>query len=89
MAAPKGHPRWGGRQRGTSNKLTTAAKEAIEKAFANIGGVDALTEWARANKDTFYSRVWTKIIPLQVGDEGEQLVVKILRLSNDGTERPN
>ena len=85
MAAPKGHPRWGGRQPGTPNKLTTAAREAIQLTFDNLGGVPALTEWAKENQDIFYSRVWPRILPLQVaGDpDSDPLVVNIIQVSQD------
>lgn len=29
MAAPKGHKKWGGKQKGTPNKVTAAGREAI------------------------------------------------------------
>lgn len=58
--------RRGGRAKGTPNATTYAVKEAIEQAFAGIGGVPALIEWARANPELFYSRVWTRILPREI-----------------------
>ena len=51
-----------GRPRGTRNKLTLAAKEALEYAFAKIGGQDALAAWAKKNPTEFY-KLFAKLIP--------------------------
>lgn len=56
----------GGRAKGTPNKMTQQAKEAIEYAFNGLGGAEGLLEWAQsdpANQKIFYSQVWTKILP--------------------------
>jgi hypothetical protein len=58
--------RRGGRAKGTPNTTTCAVKEAIEHAFVGIGGVPALVEWARENRELFYSRVWTRILPREI-----------------------
>lgn len=55
----------GGRVAGTPNKTTVAVKEALTQAFADVGGVDALTEWARENPGAFYN-LWGKLIPTEV-----------------------
>lgn len=59
----------GGRTKGTPNKTTALAKEAIELAFEGIGGVSTLQEWAKANMTDFYRSVWVKILPLQIGGD--------------------
>ena len=59
-----------GRPKGVPNKLTIAAKEAIELAFKGIGGVPALTEWALNNQTAFYTAVWSKIIPRDISLDG-------------------
>lgn len=71
MAAPKGHPRWGGRNKSTPNKMTASARAAIELAFEGMGGVQALTTWAEGNPTEFYTRVWPKILPLQIAGDPE------------------
>lgn len=48
------------------NPQTRKAHEAIHMAFEGIGGVKALTAWAKENPDAFYERVWPKIIPVQL-----------------------
>lgn len=66
-------PKTGGRVKGTPNKLTQAAKDAIATAFEDLGGTDALVEWAKLhpdNRKVFYSQIWPKIVPLQVSGEG-------------------
>lgn len=55
----------GGRKEGTPNKTTREAKEAIELAFVGMGGVAALTKWAKQNPDVFYASVWPKLLPVQ------------------------
>jgi hypothetical protein len=55
----------GGRQKGTPNKLTIAAKEAFEFAFAETGGPEALARWARTHRTMFY-RLFARLIPLSV-----------------------
>lgn len=83
----------GGRQKGTPNKRTAAAKEAIEMVFDGLGGAEALQEWARSDPDNlkaFYVQVWPKVLPLQVngaGEQGEHLH-KIVR-EYVGTNNPN
>ncbi len=68
---PKGLAKTGGRQKGTPNKRTARAMEAIEMAFENLGGVEGLTAWAEMNQDAFYGQVWPKILPLQVKHQGD------------------
>jgi hypothetical protein len=51
-----------GRPKGTLNKLTLAAKEALEYAFDAIGGQDALAAWAKENPTEFF-KLFAKLIP--------------------------
>lgn len=58
-----------GRPKGMQNKSTKLAKEAIAKAFDEIGGVDGLVEWAQKNdehKKVFYGTIYPKLLPLEV-----------------------
>lgn len=84
MARPKGQPKLGGRQKGTPNKVTTAAKDAIAQAFDRVGGVDSLVEWIETsddNRKVFYTSVYPKLIPVQVsGDPDNPLIHKIERI---------
>jgi len=49
------------------NKLQRAAKEAIEMAADEIGGVDRLVAWIREDKQNeriFWGTVYPKLLPL-------------------------
>jgi len=68
-----------GRPKGSPNKTTALAKQAIAEAFDKLGGVEALVNWAKSDPDyrkVFYSQIWVKILPLQVtGDDGGPLQI--------------
>ena len=83
MAGRKpGTPKTGGRLKGTPNKVTTLAKDAIAAAAERLGGIDRLVEWARAdpaNERVFWGTIYTKLLPLQVsGDPSAPLISKII-----------
>ena len=65
MAAPKGSPKYGGRQKGTPNKVTKEVKEAIIEAFERAGGVEYLSRVAATNPQVFCTLLG-KVLPLQV-----------------------
>ena len=77
-----GTPKTGGRLKGTPNKVTALAKDAIAVAAERLGGIDRLVEWARAdpaNERVFWGTIYTKLLPLQVsGDPGAPLISKII-----------
>jgi len=63
-----------GRPKGSKNKTTAIAKEAIQMAAEGLGGVDRLTAWAQedpANEKVFWSQMFTKLLPHQVEGTGE------------------
>ena len=70
MAAKKGQQKTpgSGRKKGTPNKATANVREAIEMAFAGIGGVEAFSSWAKENQTEFY-KLYSKLLPLQVSGE--------------------
>lgn len=59
-----------GRPKGSKNKVTLAAKEALLLAFEGAGGVAALTQFAREQPAHFYA-IWGRIIPKPVEVQGE------------------
>jgi hypothetical protein len=66
----KGHPKWGGRPKGGQNHRTLEVKEVISEAARRLGGVSGLVKWAKKNDnnlDTFWSSIYPKLLPLQVG----------------------
>lgn len=58
-----------GAKAGQPRTKTKKAYEAIEMAFEGIGGVPALTAWARENPGDFYKTIFPKIIPVQIGGD--------------------
>ncbi len=64
-----GTSRVGGRQKGTPNKMTTLAKDAIAQAAEGLGGTDRLIKWAKSdeqNERVFWGQIYTKLLPLQL-----------------------
>ena len=63
----------GGRRKGTPNKVTASAKEAIILAVETLGGAKRLGEWAKenpANERIFWGNIYPKLLPLQLTGEG-------------------
>lgn len=72
VGRPKGTPRTGGRQKGTGNAITVTMKQQLEGVFDRLGGVDGLLRWAQkdpANLETFYSRMWIRLLPKDIKAE--------------------
>ncbi len=62
-----------GRPKGSQNKTTKAAKEAIAEAAEKLGGVNRLVNWAKEdpkNEHAFWATIYPKLLPLQVTGEG-------------------
>lgn len=55
----------GGRKKGTPNKLTTTIKEALEGAFADVGGREYLAKMANDEPKAFMALLG-KAMPQQV-----------------------
>lgn len=64
-----------GRPKGMVNKTTKAAKEAIAEVFDRMGGANNLLKWGKQNEKEFYTIIWPKIIPLQVGGDPDNPIV--------------
>lgn len=64
----------GGRPKGTPNRTTKAAKDAIAEAAEQLGGAQRLVDWAKedpANERLFWGTIYPKLLPLQVtGNDG-------------------
>ena len=60
----KGRKKTGGRKRGTPNKSTAALKEAVLKAFDEVGGVEYLVRLANDDPRTFCSLLG-RVIPTE------------------------
>ena len=87
VGRPKGSPKTGGRARGTPNRLSAANKECVDAAFKALGGVTALTAWAKDNPEVFYTRIWARLLPKPVEvSGGEGASVRVLIEYVDGDE---
>lgn len=75
----------GGRQKGTPNRTTATARDAMQLAFEGIGGVDALTTWAKKNQTEFF-KLYARLIPIQQeisGPEGDPLEIRQLPATDE------
>ena len=68
-----------GRPKGSVNKVTASAKEAIAQAALQLGGTSRIVEWAKedpANERAFWATIYPKLIPVTLaGDEDSPLRV--------------
>jgi len=91
-----GHPA------GRPNKITGQAKENIAEVFERLGGVEGMVKWARNHATAFYSKIYPKLIGVDVQaktDEAlkqddnsasealERLLLNILASRQDGHEK--
>jgi hypothetical protein len=73
----------GGLVKGVPNKLSTGAKEVIARVAKNIGGVSRMTKWVREdplNERAFWSSIYPKLLPLQVGGDKDNPLSVITRV---------
>ena len=78
----KGQPRpaGAGRKAGSLNRQTVLAKSMIEQAAGEIGGLQRLVEWVRADPKheyAFWTSMFVRLLPAQVQDAGQDAVVKV------------
>jgi hypothetical protein len=69
----------GGRTKGTPNKTTQAAKDAIALVAENLGGPDRMLAWAQEdplNERIFWSQIYPKLLPLTLNGTGEDDAIK-------------
>lgn len=76
-----------GRPKGSGNKVSIEAKQAIALVYDKLGGVDEMLIWASddKNKTIFYTQIWPKIVALTVagsGDDGEHIHEIIFKVRN-------
>lgn len=83
--------RGAGRPKGSPNKTTAAAKDAIAQAAESIGGAVRLAAWAKEdplNERAFWSTIYPKLLPLQVAGDPENplhVVTAIRLVAGDGS----
>lgn len=84
----------GGRTKGTPNKTTLVAKEAISLAAEQLGGTARLVAWAKedpSNERVFWGTIYPKLLPLQVSGDGggpvlHKISYEIIDASGSGSE---
>jgi len=67
-------------------KLTQDAKAMIQLAFEDLGGLPRLVEWANnpTNLGTFYTQLWSKIIPKDIKAEVDQsITIEVVKFGED------
>lgn len=70
----------------TPAKLTRDAKAMIHLAFEDLGGLPRLVEWANSpsNIGTFYTQIWSKIIPKDIKAEVDQsITIEVVKFGDD------
>jgi len=65
---PPKKKKFGGRKKGTKNRVNTTVKENILKVFNDMGGSPEMVKWAKKNPSQFYG-MYAKLIPRQIEAE--------------------
>lgn len=63
-----------GRPKGTPNKTTKAAKDAIADAAESLGGSARLVAWVQedpANEKAFWTTIYPKLVPVTLSGDAE------------------
>lgn len=71
-----------GRPKGSQNKTTKAAKDAIAEAAETLGGANRLVAWAKEdplNERAFWSTIYPKLLPLQVHADVNAKITEVTR----------
>lgn len=67
----------GGRQKGSTNKVTSNVKDNMLQVFDALGGVAHMAIWAKDNETEFY-RLYSKLIPTDITAKVEtEVLVKL------------
>ena len=75
--------KFGGRKKGTPNKVTASIKEAFKEAFDELGGAQALVTWGQANQTEFY-KLASKLIPTEIAGKVEgEFIVKLVKFEDN------
>lgn len=75
-----------GRPKGSPNRTTASAKEAIAQAAEGLGGTNRLISWAQedpANERAFWATIYPKLLPLQVSGEDGGPIQAVIRWKNE------
>lgn len=66
-------------------KINATAREQLELAFEQMGGVEALANYGRTDPEGFY-KLWSKLLPLQIKAD-ISVNVMMVDLVNDARAR--
>lgn len=58
-----------GRPKGSLSRWSRASLDAVLEVFENLGGVAAMSEWARAHPTDFYRGIYTRLLPTRIDVE--------------------
>jgi len=75
-----------GRPKGSPNRTTASAKEAIAQAAEGLGGTNRLISWAQedpANERAFWATIYPKLLPLQVSGEDGGPIQAVIRWQSE------
>lgn len=87
--AGKGKPKTGGRQKGTTNKLTGDVKAMVLEALDKAGGVNYLIGQASTNPNAFMALVG-KVLPLTLAGDPANPLQAVSRIELvPGVSRPD
>ncbi|KKN67229.1 hypothetical protein LCGC14_0464020 [marine sediment metagenome] len=77
--------KFGGRQKGTQNKLTTSFKELVMQTYCELERKKdkGMLIWALENETDFY-KIASKLIPTEMqGQMTGELLIKVIREGNN------
>lgn len=69
-----------GRSEGVNKNRNKSTMGRIDAVWRRLGGIDAMTQWARENPTEFYTKLYAKLIPVELrgtGENGEHLIKAI------------
>jgi hypothetical protein len=67
-----------GRRTGVPNKISGTVKENVIAVFEDIGGVGAMSKWAKGNPSDFF-RIYSRLLPTQIEGKVEGgLILQII-----------
>lgn len=84
---PNEEPRWksqltGGSRKGIPNRQTVAIKDAVERAFTKLGGVEYLVHVGRKDPRTFCALL-SKLLPTKLANaDGSPLLAALTELTD-------
>jgi len=79
--------KFGGRTKGTPNKLSASVKDNVISVFEDLGGTEHMKLWASENPTQFYN-IYAKLLPLQLngaGENGEHISKVVVEFVDSGS----